>query len=115
MAEACLYLLEQPEEKLQPLFSDKQPPLVNVGCGEDLTIRELAELVRDVVGFTGNLTFDPSKPDGTMQKLLDVRKLKQMGWKATTSLRDGIVSAYETYLMSEHREKIDEALSRINI
>lgn len=72
MAEACLYLLEQPEEKLQPLFSDQQPPLVNVGCGEDLTIRELAELVKDVVGFTGNLTFDPSKPDGTMQKLLDV-------------------------------------------
>jgi len=99
MADACLYLLEQPEEKLQPLFSDQQPPLVNVGCGEDLTIRELAELVRDVVGFTGNLTFDPSKPDGTMQKLLDVSKLNQMGWKATTPLRDGIVSAYETYLM----------------
>jgi GDP-L-fucose synthase len=98
MAEACLYLLEQPEEKLQPLFSDKQPPLVNVGCGEDLTIRELAELVRDVVGYTGNLIFDPSKPDGTMQKLLDVSKLNQMGWKATTSLRDGIVFVFETYL-----------------
>ncbi|MCX5871348.1 MAG: GDP-L-fucose synthase [Deltaproteobacteria bacterium] len=99
MAEACLYLLEQPEEKLQPLFSDKQPPLVNVGCGEDLTIRELAELVRDVVGYNGNLIFDPSKPDGTMQKLLDVSKLNQMGWKATTSLRDGIVFVFETYLM----------------
>ncbi len=99
MAEACLYLLEQPEEKLQPLFGDKQPPLVNVGCGEDLTIRELAESVREVVGFTGNLIFDPSKPDGTMQKLLDVSKLNQMGWKATTSLQDGIVSTYETYLI----------------
>ncbi|HCC54584.1 MAG TPA: GDP-fucose synthetase [Desulfobulbaceae bacterium] len=98
MAEACLYLLEQPEEKLQPLFSNKQPPLVNVGCGEDLTICELAELIRDVVGFTGRLTFDAAKPDGTMQKLLEVSKLRQLGWKAKTSLRDGIVLAYEGYL-----------------
>jgi GDP-L-fucose synthase len=99
MAEACLYLLEQSEEKLRPLFSDQQPPLANVGCGEDLTICELAELVRAVVGFTGNLVFDPSKPDGTMRKLLDVGKMNQMGWKATTPLRDGIASVYETYLM----------------
>ena len=98
MAEACLYLLEQPEEKLQPLFSDQQPPLVNVGCGEDLTIRELAELVRDVVGFTGNLTFNPSKPDGTMQKLLDVSKIKVLGWKAHTQLNEGIAKAYVDYL-----------------
>ncbi len=94
MAEACLYLLEQPEEKLQQLFSDKQPPLVNVGCGEDLTIRALAEMVRDVVGFTGKLTFDPSKPDGTMQKLLDVGKLNSLGWKAYTLLNKGIANAY---------------------
>ena len=98
MAEACLYLLEQSEEKLQVLFSDTQPPLVNVGCGEDLSIRELAELVREVVGFTGNLVFDASKPDGTMRKLLDVGKLKALGWKATTPLRDGIASAYAAYL-----------------
>jgi GDP-L-fucose synthase len=98
MAEACLYLLEQPQEKMQLLFSDQQPPLVNVGCGEDLTIRALAELVRDVVGFTGNLTFDPSKPDGTMQKLLDVGKLKQIGWKAHTLFNKGIANAYVDYL-----------------
>ena len=79
------------------LYSDKQSPPINLGCGVDLTIRELAELIKDVVGFTGNLTFDHSKPDGAMQKLLDVSKLKQMGWKATTFLRDGIVSASETY------------------
>ncbi|MFZ3018212.1 MAG: GDP-L-fucose synthase [Gallionella sp.] len=100
MAEACIYLLEQPEEKLQPLFGDDQPPLVNVGCGEDLTIRELAELVRDVVGFTGELVFDTSKPDGTMRKLMDVNKLKQLGWMATTSLRDGMVLAYDSYIKS---------------
>lgn len=102
MAAACLYLLEQPEENLQPLFSNQQPPLANVGCGEDLTIRELAELVRDVVGFSGNLVFDPSKPDGTVQKLLDVSRLKQMGWKAMTPLRDGIACAYKTYLMKDN-------------
>jgi GDP-L-fucose synthase len=98
LGKVCLYLLEQSDEKLQPLFGDQQPPLINVGCGEDLTISELAGLVREVVGFTGNLAFDSSKPDGTMRKLLDVNKLQQMGWKATTSLRDGIASAYETYL-----------------
>ena len=98
MAEACLYLLEQSEEKLQVLFSDTQPPLVNVGCGEDLSIRELAELVREVVGFTGNLVFDASKPDGTMRKLLDVGKLKALGWKAHTQLDDGIARAYADYL-----------------
>lgn len=95
MADACIYLLEQSEEKLQPLFNDEQPPLVNVGCGEDLTIRELAELVKGEVGFVGNLTFDTSKPDGTMRKLMDVSKLSQMGWKATTSLRGGLALAYE--------------------
>ena len=98
MAEACLYLLEQPEGKLHALFSDTQPPLVNVGCGEDLSIRELAELVREVVGFTGKLAFDASKPDGTMRKLLDVGKLRQMGWQASTELRDGVASAYKAYL-----------------
>lgn len=98
MAEACLYLLEQPENKLQGLFNDVTPPLVNVGCGEDLSIKELAELVRDVVGFDGRLAFDTSKPDGTMRKLMDVSKLKQMGWQATTQLRAGISTAYANYL-----------------
>jgi GDP-L-fucose synthase len=100
MADACMYLLEQPEEKLRPLFSDTQPPLVNVGCGEDLTIKEVAELVRDIVGFSGRLTLDTTKPDGTMRKLLDVEKLKRMGWQAKTELRDGISTSYEAYLRS---------------
>jgi len=101
MAEACIYLLEQPEEKLQPLFGDDQPPLVNVGCGEDLTIRELAELVREVVGYTGELTFDASKPDGTMRKLMDVGMLGRLGWRATIPLRDGVVAAYEGYIKNK--------------
>jgi GDP-L-fucose synthase len=100
MANACLYLLEQPAEKLQNLFSDTQPPLVNVGCGEDLSIKELAELVKDVVGFAGKLIFDSTKSDGTMRKLLDVKKLTQMGWQATTELRVGIATSYDSYLKS---------------
>lgn len=98
MADACLFLLEQPEEQLQGLFNGDTPPLVNVGCGEDIAIRELAELVKDVVGFSGRLTFDTSKPDGTMRKLMDVSKLKQLGWVATTRLRDGVGLAYQAFL-----------------
>lgn len=98
MAEACIYLLEQPEEKLGPLFGDDQPPLVNVGCGEDLTIRELAELVRDVVGFAGELTFDTSKPDGTMRKLMDVSRINALGWKHRMPLRAGIRFSYQDML-----------------
>lgn len=101
MADACLYLMEQQEERLQSLFNDTQPPLVNVGCGEDLSIRELAELVKDIVGFTGSFTFDASKPDGTLRKLMNVSKLERMGWRASTSLRAGIAVAYEFYLQSK--------------
>lgn len=101
MADACIYLLNQTEEKLQGLFNDATPPLVNVGCGEDLTIRELAELVKSIVGYTGQLTFDTTKPDGTMRKLMDVGRLKQMGWHASTGLCDGITNAYTEFTHSE--------------
>jgi GDP-L-fucose synthase len=94
MADACIYLLEQSEDKLQSLFNDEQPPLVNIGCGEDLTIKELAELVRDVVGFKGKLTFDTSKPDGTMRKLMDVSRMNALGWKRAMQLKDGVALSY---------------------
>lgn len=100
MADACLFLLEQPEEKLAGLFNDTTPPLVNVGCGEDISIRELAGLVREIVGFKGELTFDTSKPDGTMRKLMDVGKLAQLGWQAKMSLQAGVSLAYQSYLDS---------------
>jgi GDP-L-fucose synthase len=98
MADACLYLLEKAEDELAGLFTNEQPPLVNIGCGEDLTIRELAELAAEVVGFKGKLTFDSSKPDGTMRKVMDVSKLRKMGWKPKIDLRRGISMAYEDYL-----------------
>ena len=97
MADACLFLLEQPQEKLDGLFGDAFPPLLNIGCGEDVTIRELAELIREVVGFAGGLAFDTSKPDGMMRKLLDVTRLGQMGWKARTPLREGLALAYAAF------------------
>jgi GDP-L-fucose synthase len=98
MADACLYFMEQLEVKFSDLFNDEHPPLVNIGCGEDLTIRELAVTIAEVVGFSGKLVFDSTKPDGTMRKLMDVSRLKHMGWEAKTGLRKGIVASYQSYL-----------------
>lgn len=98
MADACLFLLEQPEDKLQSLFNDNTPPLVNVGCGEDLTIRELAGLVKETIGFAGDLTFDTGKPDGTMRKLMDVSRINALGWHRKTSLQEGLALAYQDML-----------------
>lgn len=85
LADACVHLME--------LGYDG--PLVNVGTGEDVTIRELAEIVMDVVGFRGEIEFDASKPDGTPRKLLDVSRMAALGWRAKTPLREGIRRAYE--------------------
>lgn len=86
LADACIHLMEL----------DYDGPLVNVGTGTDVTIRELAENVIDVVGFDGRIVFDSSKPDGTPRKLLDVNRLAALGWRAKTSLREGIALAYES-------------------
>ena len=103
MAAACLYLLQLPDSKTAKLFNKSVPPLVNIGCGEDLTIKALAERVKQTTGFTGEITFDHTKPDGTMQKRMDVSLLQALGWQATTELRNGIVAAYQDFLnVSEH-------------
>jgi GDP-L-fucose synthase len=98
MADACIFLLEQPEAKIASLFNTEQPPLVNIGCGEDLTIRELAELVKGVVDFKGDLIFDTSKPDGTMRKVMDVSRINTLGWKQKVALREGIEFSYRDML-----------------
>lgn len=72
--------------------------LVNVGTGEDITIAEFARLVAKTVNYTGEVQFDPSKPDGTPRKLLDVRRLDKLGWRARTSLMDGLRMAYQAFL-----------------
>jgi GDP-L-fucose synthase len=74
---------------------------INVGCGEDIEIRELAALVKKIVGFEGVITNDTTKPDGTPRKLLDVSKLHTLGWKHTTSLEEGIRKVYEWYILNK--------------
>jgi GDP-L-fucose synthase len=74
------------------------PEIINVGCGEDVTVRELAEIVMEVVGFQANLVFDPTMPDGTPRKLLDIARLKKLGWQPRISLRDGIRQTYKWFL-----------------
>jgi len=98
MADACVHLMQLPGEAATALFGPGTPPLVNIGCGEDLTIRELAETVATVVGFEGRLRFDSSKPDGTPRKLLDVERLQALGWRPKTSLAAGIGLAYADFL-----------------
>ncbi len=97
-AGACVFLINLPEDKFASLLTQGSFPLVNIGCGEDLTIRELAETVKNVVGFDGYLTFDTSKPDGTPRKLLDVGRLTSLGWTYNTTLEDGISLAYRDFL-----------------
>lgn len=93
LAEACVYLMNN--------YSGNET--VNLGTGKEVTIRELAETVKEVVGYEGNLTFDTTKPDGTPRKLLDVSKLEALGWKYHTELKEGIKLAYEDFLHSEIR------------
>jgi GDP-L-fucose synthase len=94
LAAACLFVLENYDSA----------DTINVGVGQELTIRELAELVADVVGYEGELVQDISKPDGTPRKLLDVSRINDLGWKATVPLRDGIAATYKWFL--EHQTEI---------
>ena len=102
MADACLFLMNMPDEAFSLLFTHHSlPPLINIGCGEDLTIRELAELVAKTIGFKGALKFDTSKPDGTPRKLLDVGRLFSLGWRPTIQLDAGIKAAYLDFLQRQ--------------
>ncbi|HXM74824.1 MAG TPA: GDP-L-fucose synthase [Chthoniobacterales bacterium] len=92
-AAACVFLLENYDS----------PEIINVGCGEDISIRELAELICDVVGFKGELAWDASKPDGTPRKLLDVTKLRGLGWRPTIPLREGIARTYDWFVKNAVR------------
>jgi len=91
LADACAFLLRRPNP----------PDLINVGTGTDVTIRELTEIVAAVVGFTGRIVWDASKPDGTPRKLMDVGKLTALGWQARTALRDGVAATYASFLAEQ--------------
>ena len=97
MVEACVFLMNMSDIKYSSLIVNDAHPLVNIGCGEDISIKELAELVKIVVGYAGQVTFDTSKPDGTMRKLMDVAKINQLGWKAKVLLQEGLSYAYKNY------------------
>lgn len=99
LAGACVFLMTE-ARKTDPLFNDHEPPLVNIGCGEDVTIAELAGMVAETVGYEGEIVFDAGKPDGTPQKLLDVSKLSGMGWRPSVALPDGIGLAYGDFLQT---------------
>jgi GDP-L-fucose synthase len=92
LADACIHLMK----------NYSHPELVNIGTGTDVTIAEFARVVAAVVGYAGRIGFDPSRPDGTPQKLLDVSRLAKLGWRARTSLEDGIKLAYQAYLTEHH-------------
>lgn len=96
LAEACIYLMENKDAKDIGKF-------INIGSGKEVTIKELAELIKKVVGFTGEIKLDSSKPDGTMRKLLDVSKINSLGWKYKTELEDGLKIAYEDFLKNYNK------------
>ncbi|HWG18406.1 MAG TPA: GDP-L-fucose synthase [Acidobacteriaceae bacterium] len=95
LADACLFLMNLDETRYGSLLVEDLPPLINIGAGEDVTIRELAETVANVLGFKGRLVFDTTKPDGTPRKVLDVSRLHALGWHHTTQLEDGIRKTVE--------------------
>ncbi|MDD5260995.1 MAG: GDP-L-fucose synthase [Methylacidiphilales bacterium] len=93
LAQACVLLLEK--------YNDAAP--INVGCGEDVSIRELAELIREIVGFSGAIRWDTSKPDGTPRKLLDISRIKALGWSPRIGLADGVRKTYEEFKALQNR------------
>lgn len=95
MADACFYLMQHYNEE----------GLVNIGVGEDISIKDLALTIKDIVGYTGNLVFDTTKPDGTPRKLMDVSKLHNLGWKAKINFREGITRVYEELKLTKWKEQ----------
>ena len=98
-ANACVLLMNLPDEKMNAILANGcSVPIVNIGCGEDVSIRDLAELIAQVVDFKGTLVFDSSQPDGTSRKLLDIGRLSALGWKPSVALREGLAGTYRDFL-----------------
>ncbi len=102
MADACVCLMNLTDEQYLPLIAadrnDGLPPIVNIGFGSDITIKELAHLIKQIVGFRGEIVFDATKPDGTPRKLMDVHRLHATGWRASTELQAGLIEAYRDFV-----------------
>jgi GDP-L-fucose synthase len=113
LADACLFLMDLPDSRFSGLVSSEtEPPLMNIGWGEDHSIRELAEMVADVVGYRGEIVFDTSKPDGTPRKLLDISRLRSLGWQPSVTLTRGLELAYKAF-REEYRREIAAAAQQI--
>ena len=104
MADACVFLMNLEDDKFDSLLGSDEsktgvflPPVVNIGCGLDLPIHELAEMIRDVIGFSGNILFDTTKPDGTPRKLLDITRLTCTGWQQKVDLEEGLKLSYKDF------------------
>ena len=106
MADACIHLMNLPEQQLAAAFNPQQPPLFNIGHGRDQTIRELAEVIKRIVASDAGIVLDRSKPDGTPQKLLDTAKLSALGWRPRVSLEEGLRLAYADFLKNRDRPHI---------
>ena len=105
MASACVFLMEQDDKGFDSLLGSTEleenefaPPLINIGTGVDLSIAELAEMIKTTVGFKGKISFDSSKPDGTPRKLMDVSRLKLLGFEPKVDLKEGLGRAYSDFL-----------------
>ncbi len=99
MASACVHIMEHVDFKeVKPKSSEIRNTHINIGTGEDLSIKELAHLIKEIVGFEGNIAWNTEKPDGTFQKLLDVSKLNSLGWKEEINLKEGIKEVYDIYI-----------------
>ena len=101
-----VFLMNLPDSEFEQLFSEDKPALVNIGCGEDLTIRELVQEIVRVTDYRGEIVWDQSKPDGTPRKLLDVNRINNLGWQAKTLLSQGLKRAYEDFLLSYQEKEI---------
>jgi len=99
MAGASIHVMNLPDYRIRELLSNEvKPPLINIGVGKEISIRNLAEMVKSVTGFNGDIVWDKTKPDGAMRKLLDISKLASLGWKPRVGLREGLEKAYNDYL-----------------
>ncbi len=98
LAEACVFLMKNKN-------ANELPEFINIGTGEDCTIMELVHMIKDVVGFDGEIKLDTSKPDGTMRKLMDVSKINKLGWKAKTTLKEGVKQTYNDFLTNKNLRK----------
>jgi GDP-L-fucose synthase len=98
LARACVFLMNLPDDEFSSLLRTDEPPIINIGSGEDLSVREIAELVCQVVGYSGALEFDTKRPDGTPRKVTDVSRINALGWRATTGLEEGIRRTYESVM-----------------